>query len=192
MTWSGWLIAAFLVLVLIILMVPVTFLIRFSCRGEECVLEIKVNALPITLYGKKSTFPLGKNWPDFKNSKNFSARKMQMLKELFISLMRRAKMKHVSWETRIGMPDAYITALATGWLWGIKGFLLTALYRYSNSRNCRPPQMRIAPVFNLVVFDTQFKTIFQLRIIDFVLAGLKPIFVFLFDLRKPGRKKLPG
>ena len=180
MAWSGWLIAAFLILVSLILMVPVTFLICFSCLGEECTLKIKVNALPITLYEKKSAFPLGKNWPDLKKSQNFSGRKMQRLKTLFIFLMRRAKMKHVSWETRIGTPDAYYTALATGWLWGIKGFLLTALYRYTNSRNCRPPQMRVAPVFNLVAFDTQFKTIFQLRIIDFVLAGPRLSSFFLF------------
>ncbi len=178
MTWPGWLIAAFFVLVSIILMVPVTFLIRFSCRGKECALEIKINALSVTLYKKESAFTLGKNWPDFKKSKNFSARKMQTLKALFIFLMRRAKMEHVSWETRIGTPNAYYTALATGWLWGIKGFLLTALYRYTNSRNSRPPQMKITPVFNLVVYDTQFKTAFQLRIIDFVLAGSKLIFVF--------------
>jgi hypothetical protein len=180
MAWPGWLIVSFLVLVffIFILMVPVTFLICFSCRGEECSLEIKVNALPIPLYRKINTFPLGKSWPDFRKSKNFSARKMQMLKALFIFLMRRAKMKRVSWETRIGTSDAFYSALAAGWLWGIKGFLLTALYRYSNSRDSRPPQMRVTPVFNLVVFDTQFKTVFQLRIIDFVLAGSKLIFVF--------------
>ena len=180
MSWPGWLIAAFFVLVTIILMVPVTFLICFSCRGEECTLEIKVNALPVTLYEKKSCFPLGKNWPDFKKSKNFSDRKMQRLKALFILLMRRAKMEHVSWETRIGTPDPYYTALATGWLWGIKGFLLTALYRYTNSRNSRPPQMRVAPVFNFIVFDTQLKTVFQLRVLDFLLAGSKSLY-FLFD-----------
>ncbi len=178
MSWPGWLIAAFFVLVTIILMVPVTFLICFSCRGEECTLEIKVNALPVTLYKKESAFPLGKNWPDFKKSKNFSTRKMQTLKALFIFLIRRAKMEHVSWETRIGTHDAYYTALAAGWLWGIKGFLLTALYRYTNSRNCHPPQMRVAPVFNLVVFDTRFKTVFQLRVIDLLLAGPKLIFAF--------------
>jgi len=157
---------------------------------------IKVNTLPITLYGKKSAFPLGKNWPDFKKSKYFSVRKMQRLrlKGLFVFLMHRAKIKDVSWETRLGTPDAYYTALATGWLWGIKGFLLTALYRYTNSRNSRPPQMRVAPVFNLVAFDTHFKTVFQLSILDFVLAGLKFVLniFYLYVRRNPGRKKLPG
>jgi len=188
MAWAGWLIASLLVLVSLIMMAPVTFSICFSCLGKECALEIKVNTPPITLYEKKSTFPLGKNWPGFKKSKYFSVRKMQRLKALFVFLMRRAKIKHVNWETRVGTPDAYYTALATGWLWGIKGFLLTALYRYTNSRNSRPPQMRVAPVFNFIAFDTCFKTVFQLRILDFFLAGLK----FVFARRNPCRKRLPG
>lgn len=186
MDWFWWLAAALALLFLVLLVVPVTLRISFRhCREENC-LEFQIKIWPGIGYRKKApgitgkappavsraapAAPPGKETPLPQRLKKW----LRFLKAALPSLrflLGRTKLHRMRWHTRIGFSDAYSTALAAGLLWGVKGFLTSALYRFCAPR--RPPDLAVVPEFCRPVLAVAIESTISVRPGYVLLTGLK-------------------
>ncbi|MDQ0196991.1 DUF2953 domain-containing protein [Neobacillus ginsengisoli] len=81
--------------------------------------------------------------------------------------------KQFEWHSMIGIGDAAFTGTLTGALWAIKGSIAGMLSQYLKMKEM--PNLTITPHFQLAVLQTRFTCIFQFRIGQAILAGLKLI-----------------
>ncbi len=81
--------------------------------------------------------------------------------------------KKFEWQTFIGVGDAANTAIVTGALWTIKGSIAGILSNYLSLKAV--PELAITPHFQASVIQTRIICIFQFRIGQAILAGLKLI-----------------
>lgn len=181
-----WLIAAFTFLFLVLLVIPVTLRISFRHSREENCLEFQIKIWPGIGYRKKvpaifgkaraiaisraEPAPPGKETPLPKRVKKWLTFFKTALPSLRF-LLHRTKLHRMRWHTRIGFPDAYSTALAAGLLWGVKGFLVSALYRISAPR-CRP-DLAVVPEFRRPALAVVLESTISVRPGYVLLTGLK-------------------
>jgi hypothetical protein len=81
--------------------------------------------------------------------------------------------KQFEWHSMIGIGDAAHTGTLTGALWAIKGSIVGLLSHYLKMKEM--PKITVTPHFQLAVIQTRFSCIFQFRIGQAILAGLKLI-----------------
>jgi len=194
MPWLWWLMVFLILLLLLILLIPVTFHISFSYQGQTGRLELKIGVWPGLWYHKTASNLFKKKQQVFQ--KRAFYKKFMQWRFLYEAaypaltlLLRHIKLRQARWRTTIGLADAFQTAMATGWLWGIKGFLFSALYRLAGSSSRHLPEMVIIPDFNTPTLATTFKCIFSLRMVYILLAGLKTAGnIYLFSRRSRQEK----
>lgn len=185
--WWLWLMVFLMFLLLLILLIPVVFHINLLYQGQTGCLEMKIGVWP-GLWYHKTVSNLFKKRQKIYHKKAFFEKFAQwrfLCNAIYPALkflLRHTKLQEAGWRTTIGLADAFHTAMATRWLWGIKGFLFTALYRLFGSSFRYLPEMVIIPDFNIPTFTTTFKCIFSLRMGYILLAGLKTaINIYLFS-----------
>ncbi|MGG3471056.1 DUF2953 domain-containing protein [Neobacillus pocheonensis] len=81
--------------------------------------------------------------------------------------------KKLEWHSFIGVGDAAYTGMATGALWGIKGGIVGLLSHFLKLKEM--PHLTVTPHFQAAVIQTQLTCMFQFRIGQAILAGLKLI-----------------
>jgi hypothetical protein len=87
--------------------------------------------------------------------------------------LHRVTIKHLEWQTLIGVGDAAYTGMMTGALWAVKGGIIGLLSSYMRMKEM--PQLSITPHFQASVIHTRLICMFQFRIGYAILAGLKLI-----------------
>ncbi|MDR4948866.1 DUF2953 domain-containing protein [Neobacillus cucumis] len=85
--------------------------------------------------------------------------------------LQRVTIKHIEWQTLIGVGDAAYTGMMTGALWAVKGGIMGLLSSYMRMKEM--PQLSINPHFQASVIHTRLICMFQFRIGYAILAGLK-------------------
>lgn len=86
--------------------------------------------------------------------------------------------EELTWHTAIGLPDAALTAISTGFLWNLKNLVFNNLH--NNVRVAfNKPSFEVKPVFNSKCFDVNFKCIFAVRLGNIIFAGLKLLVLIL-------------
>ncbi len=86
---------------------------------------------------------------------------------------RKIRIKKFEWQTYIGLGDAAHTAIAAGAIWTLKGSIVGLLSRHLNL--VVMPHLVITPHFQATVIQTRLTCMFQFRIGQAILAGLKLI-----------------
>lgn len=97
-------------------------------------------------------------------------------------LLARIECTTFSWNSRIGLDDAAITAQAVGVVWGIKSMLVGYVIRYVQMKIT--PQLAVMPQYNILDYSTEIKVNCRIRIIYLIKAALVLI---MRILRKPKR-----
>lgn len=191
-----WLSAVLAFLFLVFLVIPVTLRISFWHYQEKNCLEFQIKIWPgfkyrknvpgifgkIQAISREEPAPQGKETPLPKRVKKW----LRFLKAALPSLrflLHRTKLHRMRWHTQIGFSDAYSTALAVGLLWGVKGFLVSALYRLSAPR-CLP-DLAVVPEFRRPALAVALESTISVRPGYVLLTGLKLGYLYLrsFALR---------
>ncbi len=176
--------AALAFLFLVLLVIPVTLRISFWHCREENYLLFQIKIWPGIGYRKKvpgifgrtraisrvEPAPQGKETPLPKRIKKW----LPFLKAALPSLrflFHRTKFHQLRWHTRIGFSDAYVTALAAGLLWGVKGFLVSILYSIS-APQCRP-DLAVVPEYRRPDLAVVLESTITVRPGYVLLTGLK-------------------
>ncbi|MGP7818440.1 DUF2953 domain-containing protein [Niallia sp. 01092] len=79
--------------------------------------------------------------------------------------------KNIEWHTIVGLGDAAQTGTIAGALWGVKGAIIGILSHHMKMKNI--PKITINPQFQLRQSETLFKCMFQFRLGNAIVAGIK-------------------
>jgi len=188
--WFWWPPAVLLLIFLLFLIIPVSLEVRFLYRREENYLALQIKIWPGNKYRKIIPRIIGKTQAAPLKELPLPAKKAPLKEKLsrwrrlfkaalpsLLFLLRRTKLHRVRWHTKVGLSDAYSTALAAGFLWGAKGFLLSALYRLS-SPFCLP-DLVIVPDFRQPSFAVVFAATISVRPVYILLTGIKAGYLYL-------------
>jgi len=92
-------------------------------------------------------------------------------------MFERVKLSRFHWQTEIGTGEPSQTGILVGTAWGLKGFLLSLIYRLF-APGVRPV-INIAPSYEKTCFNTFLDCIFEVRIGHIILTGFKMLVVRL-------------
>jgi len=93
-----------------------------------------------------------------------------------IYLLGRVHLRHFQWRTELGTGDPAPTGIIVGMSWGMKGLLLSFLYRYFSPGGAKPI-VAVTPNFEKACFNTLLDCIFEVRIGYIMLTGFKALFL---------------
>jgi hypothetical protein len=124
--------------------------------------------------------------PDFKSkqvTQNDFVSKLQNTKDILHKVfglhviikkfLQKITIKKFEWQTLMGVGDAAHTGMMTGALWAVKGGIIGLLSHYMKLKVM--PQLTVTPHFQASVIHTELTCMFQFRIGNAILAGLKLI-----------------
>lgn len=187
MAWFWWLPAILLIFFLLLLIIPVRLQVHFFYNLSNHVennLKIQITIWPglkyrkiiADLFSPAQDTPLKEPAPPAKktNLKNKIKKWRRLSKSILPALpflMRRTKLHRFRWHTKIGLFDACSTALAVGFLWGFKGFLLSILYRLSSPLSL--PDLAIVPDFRRPSFAVGFEAAVSVRPVYILLSAIR-------------------
>jgi hypothetical protein len=87
--------------------------------------------------------------------------------------LRKVAVRDIEWHTLAGIGDAAHTAVLAGAIWSVKGGLIGILSHYMKLKDM--PNLSVTPHFQAAVSQTRFSCMFQFRIGQAMLAGIKLI-----------------
>lgn len=87
--------------------------------------------------------------------------------------LKKIAVKQFDWYSVIGIGDAAYTGMATGVVWAMKGSIIGALGHFLSLRDI--PKLMVKPEFNQTIIQTRITCMFQFRIGNAMLAGIKLI-----------------
>lgn len=87
--------------------------------------------------------------------------------------LKKVAIRDIEWHTLAGIGDAAHTAVLAGIIWSAKGSLVGILSHYMRMRDM--PVLSVTPHFQAAVSQTRFSCMFQFRIGQAMLAGIKLI-----------------
>lgn len=85
--------------------------------------------------------------------------------------LKKVSIKQFEWYSAIGVGDAAHTGMVTGAIWAIKGSIIGLLSHYL--RILETPKIMVTPDFHQMTSQTRIICIFQFRIGNAMLAGIK-------------------
>jgi len=97
---------------------------------------------------------------------------------VILHLFRRIQLRRFYWRTKIGTEDPSHTGFITGLVWGIKGSLVTGMYRLFAPGGAKP-LFKVVPDFKNAGFSTVLDCIFEVRVGYIMLTGFKALLVKL-------------
>jgi energy-coupling factor transporter transmembrane protein EcfT len=105
------------------------------------------------------------------------------LHKIMRRFLKKIKIKKLEWHSQVGIGDAALTGILTGAAWTIKGSVIGLISQYLKLKTI--PVVTITPEFNQFCSRTKLQCIFQFRIGQAMLAGIRFIKYW-----KGGRPKL--
>lgn len=97
-------------------------------------------------------------------------------KTAIVYLLSRVHLLRFHWKTELGTGDPAQTGFLTGLAWGVKGFILTAVYRLLSPGGARP-SVAVTPNFEKACFSTTLDCIFEVRIGYIISTGFKALII---------------
>ena len=191
---------------LVFILIPLRIKLRYFYQGENSYFWLEIKLWPgIRVYrrlflknkfkgeGKKKRpdLPLGDVY-------QFIVYYRPLLLKLFpvmLYFIKKLKPQQLYWQTRIGLPDAALTAMALGWVWSIKGLVLAIIYHYLGLSATKPVVV-VTPDFSKPAFVFLINSVFTVRTGYLLVAGIKIMITFLFYflarfLRRLDQKFIP-
>jgi len=104
----------------------------------------------------------------------FRIKPLKLLARLFFKTI---NCQEVFWSTELGLEDAALTAIGTGFLWNIKNKVYKNLRKNVRLR-AEPPYFLVKPIFGKMCVNTNFKCIFDIRLGHIIITGIK-LFILL-------------
>ncbi len=171
-----------MIYIILILIVTITLIIPFYI---EIVFEnnkLKYNLyisimLNTKLKGLQINIPINKNISQTNNEST----KIENMKKLYNNrfilyslikyLLKKVKIKKLIWITKIGLGDAALTGIISGWLWWIKSSVVTLII----NKNKKDIIIDINPDFNKINIETHFNCIIKLKLVYIIIAGINGI-----------------
>jgi hypothetical protein len=102
--------------------------------------------------------------------------KIKKYMPVMIYLLRRVHLRRLHWKTDLGAGDPSHTGFLTGLAWGVKGLLLTLVYRLLSPGGARPVVV-VTPKFENACFSTMLDCIFEVKIGYIIVTGFKTMFL---------------
>ncbi|WP_415815602.1 DUF2953 domain-containing protein [Mesobacillus thioparans] len=93
------------------------------------------------------------------------------LHKIIRDFLKKVTVRNIEWHTMVGVGDAAATGVLTGAFWAVKGGAIGFLSHYMKLKEM--PVMTITPSFQHAVSITSFKCMFQVRVGQAILAGIK-------------------
>ncbi len=94
-------------------------------------------------------------------------------RKAIVFLSSKAHVEYIKWHTELGAGDAAITAIAVGLLYGIKGNILSFLFKPENA------DISVKPNYSKPIFEIDFNCIIKIKIANIIIAGIKLGKIFL-------------
>jgi hypothetical protein len=88
-------------------------------------------------------------------------------------LVRRTRIRRFRWHSEIGVGEAHHTGMAAGLAWTVKSTLVTGLFAHTVP--LAKPDLAVRPNYREERFNTFLDCVVQIRIVHFIIAGLKTI-----------------
>lgn len=154
--------------------VPVVDLDRYFLEPiikMEADLESVVNH-PIGDRGMLVKIPvmtLIRNLPKFVQQGIIHAERYEKVMRRFLKNMR---CHELAWRSEIGLSDPALTGIASGLLWGAKGFAFS-VFKSHVGMMAKPPKLSVQPCFDTTCLRLDFRCIFDLRLGHIIIAGLE-------------------
>lgn len=102
------------------------------------------------------------------------------LKPISRYLLRRIEPRQFKWQTGIGLSDAAKTGMVVGWLWSLKGAVLSYLYSFF-APTTQKPCFAVVPNFNRPDVAIFLDCIFAVKLGHIIIAGLRIGKILLFS-----------
>lgn len=104
------------------------------------------------------------------------------------SFLNKISIKKLEWHTAIGIGDASNTGILTGVVWTIKGSMIGLISK--NMKLKVKPNITVTPLFQQMTASIKFTCIFQFRIGNAILAGIKLLSFWRGEIPKFRSKSL--
>lgn len=88
----------------------------------------------------------------------------------------RVQLRRFQWLTEFGMEEPHVTGFLVGLAWGVKGLILSGLYRILHTGAVRPTVV-ITPQFEKPCFATQLDCEFEFKMGHIFLSGLIYLYI---------------
>jgi hypothetical protein len=121
-------------------------------------------------------------WTNLKNAREILKHVID-LHVVVRKFFKKITVKQLEWHSMIGVGDAAYTGMFTGGLWAIKGSFIGLLSHHFKLKEM--PVLTVTPHFQHAIIQTRISCIFQFRIGNAILAGMK-----IIKFWKGGRPKL--
>jgi len=96
---------------------------------------------------------------------------LQRYRKVLRKLLKTIRFHHLTWITQVGFGDPADTGVATGILWGMKGYLYS-VFRSHAGTVVNAPRLSVIPCFDCTCLRLDFHCIFDVRIGHIIIAGL--------------------
>jgi len=97
---------------------------------------------------------------------------LRVYSTVFFYLLKRVRLRRLTWRTEIGTGDPSQTGPLIGVAWGLKGVILTAFNRLFAPGGAGPV-VEIRPSFDKACFNTALDCAFEVRLCHLFITGLK-------------------
>lgn len=221
------LVALTAVILFVIIQMPIKFSVQYIRKGENDYIDLKLLLHSIKVYMYRIylvDFKLNHSEAaiHFKSAHHSKDSERQILKKIkipepeellewfsflaeiykdirpvLIKFKKSLAINELSWKTRIGFDDPFITGTVVGLIWAFKGSLISLIGQRLNF--LKPPVFKVEPDFNSSCLVIIFETIITTKIIHVLSATIKMLIVFLtakklkrvfFMLKRLPRKKI--
>ncbi|WP_160317166.1 DUF2953 domain-containing protein [Oxobacter pfennigii] len=104
-------------------------------------------------------------------------------KKILDYIISKTSIQSLIWNSKIGIGDAALTALASGAAWALKGNIMAFIMAKKNPSKI---YFHVHPDYYRVLFETDFNCIISIRIANIIIAGIKIVCVFIINKIKGG------
>ncbi|WLV23792.1 DUF2953 domain-containing protein [Aciduricibacillus chroicocephali] len=162
----------FIVILLFVILIKSKVQIYLECIYDD---EERCAFMRASLFGihiVERTIPLkqedGGNW-----EKNILVNWKRMKKELDSrkKIMKKIKIRELTWKTEFGTGDAATAGIAAGGLWSMKGMIISQAYRFFSFKG--KPDLQVFPDFHQSFFDSRMYCIGTITVGQAILAYMQ-------------------
>ena len=99
------------------------------------------------------------------------ADRIEQYKPVANYLLRKTRLRYLSWKTEFGLKDPLRTGILTGAIWTMKNLVLRFFLRLIQTNNVRP-KLQVCPQFNKSVLNSDIYCIFDIRIGHIIITSI--------------------
>ncbi|GFN35419.1 hypothetical protein TXYLGN1_12060 [Tepidimicrobium xylanilyticum] len=171
------------ILLVLLLIYPVKFTIDFRYGMDYSYLEVTTSYL----FGliKPEIYPFDKENRSRKYNTGFIDRTRSLFrddkyKQFVNTILKKIVVEHIHWETRIGLKDAFLVGMITGFIWIIKSFIVGLLL---NEKDVKKLSFNVIPCFLENQLEIEFNCIIKIRMVYII-----TVWIWILKSNKGGEK----